>query len=430
MAQAWAIFATLKPETNDKHHLADMSLRTSTCVAVFCVLFLMMLSLPGCMPKQTGSNAIRVERSPEWGVGTREEEEPVVYDETDEEDLTYAEYTPKATFTSVDTMDSLLGEYADYYFGKVNDKFLKGCYYTGPTSTPLLASFAERWNKMAFLRRFVNAEEVFERENDGLGDSLATEMVRGVMPVLPNEYKLAFRDKESQALARKLVRMLTTIDYVPEQMDRMSDCFKELVAIPFETPEFISDEEMDLVSDTFWELYDKTRYIEDYETIQKRRADKNATHNYLVGFTVPLQLRYIQEEDFDSRCILAIELSCYDFPDAVDYLGELIEDGRYSKYLFEVWLSWRLRAQSAAFGISTWSEIPDNLYDNARLLVAKAYLKHIAKEPSDNLAKLLLLNLMYTENLHRRGGYYGNESLGADLLLCRRYFLPNQDEED
>ena len=373
----------------------------------------------------------RVERSPEWGVGTKEEEEPVVYDEVDdEEDLTYAEYKPKATFTSVDTMDTLLGEYQDFYFGKVNDKFLKGCYYTGPTSTPFLASFAERWNKMTFLRRFVNAEEVFERENDFVDDSLSTETVRGVMPLLPNEYKLAFRDKESQTLARKLVKMLTTIDYVPEQTEKMSDCFKELVAIPFETPEFISDEEMDIISDSFWKLYDKTRYVEDFETIQSRRADKNATHKYLVGFTVPLQQRYIQEKDFDARCIFAIELGCYDFPDAVDYLGELIEDGRYSKYLFEVWLSWRLRAQSAVYGISTWSEIPDNLYDNARLLVAKAYLKHIAEDPSDNLAKLLLLNLTYTENLHRSGGYYGNEALAADLLLCRRYFLPDQDEED
>ena len=395
------------------------------------VLLLSALILFGCKARTNNTTVPRVERSPEWGVVTQEEEESVVYDEVDdEEDLTYAEYTPKATFTSVDTMDSLLGEYADFYFGKVNDKFLKGCYYTGPTSTPFLASFAERWNKMTFLRRFVNAEEIFERENVFVDDSLSTETVRGVMPMLPNEYKLAFRDKESQTLARKLVKMLTTIDYIPELTEKMSDCFKELVAIPFETPEFISDEEIDLISDSFWEQYDKTRYIEDYETIQKRRADKNATHKYLVGFTVPLQLRYIQEKDFDARCIYAIELGCYDFQDAVDYLGELIEDGRYSKYLFEVWLSWRLRAQSAAFGISTWSEIPDNLYDNARLLVAKAYLKHIAEEPSDNLAKLLLLNLTYTENLHRSGGYYGNESLAADLLLCRRYFLPDQDEED
>lgn len=394
------------------------------------ILLVSLLLVCGCKQQSTKPRVNLVERSPEWGVVVPEEEEPVVNEDIDNDELYFDDYIPKATFTSVDKMEALIGEYPDFYFGKVNNLFLKGCYYTGPTSTPFLASFAERWNKAAFLRRFVNAEEVFERENNNVGDSLTTETVRGVMPLLQNEYKLAFKDKESQTLARKLVKMLTTIDYVPEQTDKMSDCFKELVAIPFKTPDFITDEEMDQVAETFWKVYDKSQYIEDYAIIQQRRAAKDANHDDLIGYTPALQLRYIQEEDFDARCIYAIELGCYDLYDVIDYLGELIEDGRYSKYLFEVWVSWRLRAQSEVFGISTWSEIPDNLYDNARLMVAKAYLKHIAKDPSDNLAKLLLLNLTYTENLHRRGGYYGNEALGADLLLCQRYFLPDQDEDD
>ena len=143
----------------------------------------------------------------------------------------------------------------------------------------------------------------------------------------------------------------------------------------------------------------------------------------------PLQKKYLATEDFDAKCIYGLELACYSFQDQIDYLGELIEDGRYSKYLFEVWVSWRLRAQSQVFGISTWSEIPDNLYDNARLLVAKTIAKHIVENPSDTLAKLLLMNLIYTENLHRFGGYYGNEALGAELMLRTRYFLPESEDE-
>ena len=134
----------------------------------------------------------------------------------------------------------------------------------------------------------------------------------------------------------------------------------------------------------------------------------------------------MEESDFDTRCILALEVGCCDDLDAIDYLGELIEDGHYSKYLLEVWLSWRMRAQSEAFGISTFSEIPDNLYDNARLLVAQSFLRHIKEYPDDSLAKMLLLNLTFTENLHRAGGYYGNDALGAHLFLKSQFFLPEE----
>ena len=132
----------------------------------------------------------------------------------------------------------------------------------------------------------------------------------------------------------------------------------------------------------------------------------------------------MDESDFDTRCILALEIGCCNDPDAIDYLGELIEDGRYSKYLLEVWISWRLRAQAVVFGISTYSEIPDNLYDRARLLVAERFLQHLEAHPDDRLAKVLLLNLTYIENLHRAGGYYGNEALGAASYLRQQCFLP------
>ena len=352
--------------------------------------------------------------------------QPVIIEEK-EESLVFVEYTPKTSFTSIDQMlANVPDDLSDYVLGVVNEKFLEGCYYTGDTSTPFLASFAERYNKTEFLRRFVNAVELFERENTNYDDSLSTETVRGKIPLLSNEYQLAFRNANCQARAKKLVRMLTTIDYVPEQNQKMASYFQELVNVPFDTPEFLSDEERDATGDDFWALYDKSKYVADYDEIQKKRLPEEVDYEELQRLSLPLQKKYLAEEDFDAKCIYALEMGCYDFPYAIDYLGELIEDGRYSKYLFEVWVSWRLRAQSQVFGISTWLEIPDNLYDNARLLVARTYASHIAENPSDTLAKLLLMNLIYTENLHRPGGYYGNEAMGAELKLRTRYFLPDE----
>lgn len=377
--------------------------------------------LYGCKPKASKTQVSLIERSPEMGV-------PVP--EGPEDSVVYVKYTPKATFTTVAEMEAKMPTgNVESILGKVNAQFLDGCYYTGDTSTPFLASFAERWNKTEFLRRFVNAEELFERENTNYGDSLTIETVRGVMPLLPNEYQLAFRNANYRSRAKKLVRMLTTIDYVPEQTERMASYFKELVNVPFDTPEFLTLEEMDAVEKDFWVLYDKSKYVADYEEIQKKRLEDEVDYDELERLSPPLQKKYLATEDFDAKCIYGLELACYNFQGNIDYLGELIEDGRYSKYLFEVWASWRLRAQSQVFGISTWSEIPDNLYDNARLLVAKTIAKHIVENPSDTLAKLLLMNLIYTENLHRFGGYYGNEALGAELMLRTRYFLPESEDE-
>ena len=383
-----------------------------------CALATVMI-LTGCKNRGGQPRSIHVENSPG---------QPVVVEEP-EDSVIFVDYTPKTTFTSIEQMeDKVPKEEGGYELGVVNKKFLKGCYYTGSTSTPFLASFAERYNKTEFLRRFVNAEEIFERENTNVGDSLTTDTVRGEMPLLPNEYQLAFRNANCQARAKKLVRMLTTIDYVPEQTDKMASYFQELVNVPYDTPEFLTDEERDATGDDFWTLYDKSKYVADYDEIQKKRLPEEVDYDVLQRLSLTLQKKYLTEEDYDAKCIYALEMGCYDFPYAIDYLGELIEDGRYSKYLFEVWISWRLRAQSQVFGISTYSEIPDNLYDNARLLVAQAYARHIVENTTDTLAKFLLMNLIYTENLHRPGGYYGNEALGAELVLRTRYFLPEEEE--
>ena len=123
---------------------------------------------------------------------------------------------------------------------------------------------------------------------------------------------------------------------------------------------------------------------------------------------------------------LAIEIACSGQENTIDYLGELIESREYSPYLLEVWTQWRLRVQSEVFGISTFSEIPDNLYDQVRLVAAMQYVKHISDNPGDSFAKYLLWNLMCTENLHRMGGYYGNEALAAETVLKEQFFLPKE----
>ena len=372
------------------------------------------------------TSSIYVEHSPSWGIDSDASTKPHKPEErtVEPEQL---DYKAKATFTSMAYLEDLIPPGTEgYELGTVNKKFLKGCYYTGSTSIPFLSSFAERWNSTTFLRRFINAEELFERLNTNVGDSLTTETVHGKMPMIPGEIELAFKDSKSRSLARKLTKMLSTIDYVPEQTEKMAELYQELLNVPTSTPELLPKEEIECLQEEFWQLYDKGKYVNDIASIQDIRRKLDASANDLTTLGNKLKHRYVGETNFDARCILALEIGCCGDPDAIDYLGELIEDGRYSKYLLEVWLSWRLLAQSEVFGISTFSEIPDNLYDNARLLVAKRFLRHINNNLNDSLAKMLLLNLTFTENLHRAGGYYGNEALGAHSYIRQSLFLPTE----
>jgi hypothetical protein len=397
-------------------------------ILVICTTLL----LVGCGGRSSKGVGPKIERSPEWGV-VDSNEKPVIEDNSNESFATIPDvpYEPKVSFTGRDTLDSLCSLVSEYEeLGKANTLFLDGCYYSGDTSTPFLASFAERWNKAAFLRRFVNAEELFERENTNIGDSLTTDTVRGKMPMLKNEYQLAFRNSTCVAKAKKLVKMLTTIDYVPAECEKMANLFSELVNVPYDTPDYVTEADIEAIQKDFWTLYEKSQYVQDIAEIQKIRVNEDYGTEALENLRSSLQKRYVESMDFDERCILACEMTSCGQENGIDYLGELIEAGQYSKYLLEVWVDWRLYAQQGVFGISTYSEIPDNLYDNARLLVAKQFAEHITKTPDDMLAKVLLLNLTYTETLHRGGGYYGNEALGASLFVKERYFLPDELSKD
>lgn len=393
------------------------------------VLFATCLLVSSCGSRKSKSS-VHVEHSPSWGIVSETKEASLQPEEPHGEPIKL-DYKPKASFTSIAYMESLFpSDEEEYKLGTVNKKFLKGCYYTGDTSTLFLASFAERWNRNTFLRRFVNAEELFARENANLGDSLTTEPVRGKMPMLPNELQLAFQNAEIRSKAQQLVKLFSTIDYTPEQTERMVDMFNELVKLPYDTPEYATDDDITAIKNDFWPLYDKEPFVKNIADIQKTRADDNTSADKLTKLGNELKRRYVKESDFDTRCILALEIGCCNDPDDIDYLGELMEDGRYSKYLLEVWVSWRLRVQSEVFGISTYSEIPDNLYDRARLLVAQRFLQHLEAKPDDTLAKVLLLNLSCIDNLHRAGGIYGNEALGASSYLRQRCFLPPELEKE
>ena len=107
---------------------------------------LVLLLIASCGNRNDKSSVLRVERSPEWGV-EKTEDNVAASDDMDDAFATIPDipYEPKVIFTGRESMEVMCelapGENA---LGKVNTKYLDGCYYTGDTSTSFLASFAER----------------------------------------------------------------------------------------------------------------------------------------------------------------------------------------------------------------------------------------------------------------------------------------------
>lgn len=121
------------------------------------------------------------------------------------------------------------------------------------------------------------------------------------------------------------------------------------------------------------------------------------------------------EKDFDKKCAFAMGYVYYvDFYGVdFDLIEELLDDGRYSPYLFFLWRIWRCGVQlcDGNYGPSTWSQIPNKLYNEKRLKIAETTLKYIVNHRNDGIAINQYLMTSSFSNILRDGVFQGgNES--------------------
>lgn len=96
---------------------------------------------------------------------------------------------------------------------------------------------------------------------------------------------------------------------------------------------------------------------------------------------------------------------------AINKYKEILDQKKYSIYLFESWLKWGIVTQRNFYGMSKSSEIPNNLYDKMRDDVALVILNHIINNSKDQMAINEFL-LMATHPMIKRFGSYrfGNQN--------------------
>jgi hypothetical protein len=181
----------------------------------------------------------------------------------------------------------------------------------------------------------------------------------------------------------------------------------------YSTNHFVS-----MTEEMYWQTNDKNTYIKSsgYATYKSLKTTN------LKDALMLLDKLTKQTTDFQEYSIYQIELADQ-YVKHSDSLGNnaneiaiskyktILDQKKYSIYLFEAWLKWRLVTQQHIYGISKTSDIPNNEYDKMREKVALTILDFITKNDKDEMAINEFL-LMATHDIVKRfGDYpYGNQN--------------------
>ena len=146
------------------------------------------------------------------------------------------------------------------------------------------------------------------------------------------------------------------------------------------------------------------------ENITDRNLNtKDAIHDIKL-----LSKKIRKEKNFNKKCAYAYTYVYHVGLYNVDLkiIGDVLDDGRYSHFLFFLWRIWRCGVQLLCedYGPSTWSQIPNKLYNEKRHAIAVATLKHIVDHSDDAVAINQFLITSSFDNVLRGGDFlYGNE---------------------
>lgn len=178
--------------------------------------------------------------------------------------------------------------------------------------------------------------------------------------------------------------------------------------------------------DAYFACMDRTDYFEQFDSVKAMRglSDKAYQQELLTNI-------YLAKTPAE-RHIYAIEFAHSDSmnvaftPGALVLLREFVDTKQYSPYLVELWRTWRA-FMGYWSGDSTWSYLPNWLYNQKRKQVAEIIFRHIEEHPDDLLAQGVLIELADINNVSRYGGMFGN---GTILERIELFPESEKDEEN
>lgn len=159
---------------------------------------------------------------------------------------------------------------------------------------------------------------------------------------------------------------------------------------------------------------DVKQFIPDYDAIYKLRKNQTELSRQRL-----LKLAN-QAPNFDAKCLYTVEFahqgSYEEAPLAISKLQDLMLSGTFSRYLHEVWRTWRCLRQ-LAMSPSRDGAIPNLVYNKMRYRCLNTILRQIIMNPQDIKAINDFCYLATYDNIIRYCEYpYGN-SVGLEQMM-------------
>jgi len=173
-----------------------------------------------------------------------------------------------------------------------------------------------------------------------------------------------------------------------------------------------------MTEEKYWQTNDKNNYIKSkdytkYNSLKKTNL-KEAMKllDNLINNTDDFQEFSIYQIEFADQYVKHSDILGDEVNEtAIKKYKSILDQKKYSIYLFEAWLKWRIVNQQHIYGISKTSDIPNKLYDKIREEVALTILKYITENEKDEMAINEFLLMATHPIVMRFGDYpYGNQN--------------------
>lgn len=286
-----------------------------------------------------------------------------------------------------------------------------------------------RYNYACVLNRVIHAYEVFCRLPDDIDEDKkytkrdTLKWVRATQPVLPEGFlREVLPEEKSIVLSQRILAAYRAFDGDDSAGSPFSRAFDEYVRDYDSFLEIVSEEQVNQFEEGFWDWYDKAQYVPEIDELVKVHLRDSKLPRPDSLQVQHLRAAVMGERDINRRAILALELVQHDRREGALLLGDILESGRYTRYLLEVWLSWRANVQME-HSPSSFSVIANNYFDRMRVKCLNTFLRHCQKEQGDVNALCLMQNMILCEIVHRQGSLAGNSSFLDCMHLAYEMFI-------
>ena len=273
--------------------------------------------------------------------------------------------------------------------------------YAGPSE--LAQNFADYYNALIMLHNINSDSETssrFGEDDESVYSLIADSMLRLDVSIIHDDTLRRYMQQGRDDAAA----------YVRSGHEKGGDKVEQSLDAVFN---FITDKVTPVIEqsgDAYTTYVARTDFFQDFDSIQAKRGTSDLSYqqqllNNLYLATTPAE-----------RHVYAIEFAHSDSTNAHFLVGaavlnrEFVDNAQYSPYLSEMWLTWRA-SLSTLIGASSWSYIPNLIYNQKRAQIAKAIIRYIEDNPSDILAQGILIDLAGGDNISRFGGLFGNAAM-------------------